>query len=139
MNRFFRNLDDFEVISPEVIGATLEDDIIFTKKAMEKIVVFLDELKKDTEEKYFIRLTAKHSKNHSKRFSILVEDEITENDKVFELHKVTIVIDAKSIFYFMGVIIDYVDQGNKGFVFIDNFDENTVLPSEMSEGGTNFE
>ena len=41
-----------------------------------------------------------------------------ENDRIFETESINFIIDSKSIFYFMGIIIDYLetDEG-KGFIF----------------------
>ncbi len=134
MNRVFRNLEDFEVLYPDVIGANVEDDIIFTNRAMEEIIELFKQLEEEYNKKYLLRLRASSTINKAKYLALMAEEEINNDDKVFELHKITVVIDRKSIFYFMGIVIDYVEQGeDKGFIFIDSSDEDIELPSQMPE------
>jgi len=130
MNRVFRNLDDYEIIYPNIVNADVSDDIVFTKRAMDVIVselldnyAFLD----DTKNKmiYFVRLFMDATPNYAKKFAIKFDNKLEKFDRVFELRKIKIVIDRKSIFYFMGVLIDYVKTENEeGFVFFEADDEN---------------
>jgi Fe-S cluster assembly iron-binding protein IscA len=125
MNQILREIDDFEIIFPDVTGAGVNEDIVFTKKAFNKIVneieenyVFYDDVNEKTE--YFVRLSVTTSANFAKKYSISVENQINDFDRIYELRKVKIVIDRKSLFYFMGVVIDYVDSE-------DDLDENSDL------------
>jgi len=130
MNRVFRNLDDYEIIYPNIVGADVSDDIVFTKRAMNTMIselldnyAFLD----DTKNKmiYFVRLFMDSSSNYAKKFAIKFDNKLEKFDRVFELRKIKIVIDRKSVFYFMGVLIDYVkNEKEEGFVFFETDDEN---------------
>jgi iron-sulfur cluster assembly protein len=45
-------------------------------------------------------------------------DEVNEEDSVFELHGVKVIVDAKSLVYLDGTELDYVKEGlNEGFEF----------------------
>jgi len=142
MNKVFRNIDDYEVIYPDVIGATVSDDIVFTKAAMTEILRFLEEelqeKTSDPSSDRTIRLSVVSSADYAKRYFISVTSNITDKDRIFELHKLKIIIDSKSLFYFMGVIIDFIDNKNgRGFLFIDSYNENYIIPSEQIEVDTN--
>jgi Fe-S cluster assembly iron-binding protein IscA len=132
MNRIFRNLDEFEIISPNVVGTDTSDDIVFTTRAMEKIVtelnndyssIVIDDTSKS--KTYFVRLTMLSSPSHSKTYSIQFDYRLNDFDRVFTLRKIQIVIDRKSIFYFMGTLIDYIDnEDGKGFIFLNSSDDD---------------
>jgi len=132
MNKIFRNLDDYEIIYPNILGADVSDDIVFTKNAMNVIVrelydhySFFDDSKNKMV--YFVRLFIDSSPAYSKKFAIKFDNKLEKFDRVFELRKIKIVIDRKSIFYFMGILIDYIkNEKEEGFVFfeIETDDEN---------------
>ena len=129
MNIIFRNLSDYEIIYPNVVGADVSDDIVFTKRAMDMMVdqlnenyTFLDATKNKAI--YFIRLFMESSPSFAKKFAIKFDNKLEKFDRVFELRKIKVVIDRKTIFYFMGMLIDYVKNENgEGFVFYDTEDE----------------
>ena len=135
MNRIFRNLDDYEVIYPQVVGADVSDDIVFTKRAMDAIIrelydnySFFDDTR--NEMIYFIRLNLESTPTFAKKISIRFDNKLDKFDRVFELRKIRIVIDRRSIFYFMGVLIDYIKTDkSEGFIFFETHsdDIDTVL------------
>ena len=130
MYQLFGNSTDYEIISPDIVGAEVSEDIVITKKAMDVLVnefyenyFYFDSNSQTKKTDYFIRLAISSSASYAKRYSIEFENKLGTFDKVFELGKINIVIDRKDIFYYMGVVIDYVeneDDKMSGFVFIDN-------------------
>jgi Fe-S cluster assembly iron-binding protein IscA len=129
MNKIFRNLDDYEIIFPNIVGADVSDDIVFTKKAM---LALMNELHDnysffdDSQNKmvYFVRLFVESSPTVAKKFAIKFDHKLEKFDRIFELRKIKIVIDRHSIFYFMGVLIDYTkNQNEEGFVFYETSED----------------
>ncbi len=141
MNKIFRNIEKYEIIYPDVDGATVSDDIIFTRAAMTELVNFLEEnTRANNKDERNIRLFVESTTEYAKRYSISLigTASITERDRVFELHKLKVVIDSKSLFYFMGVIIDFINKNSgRGFVFIDTYKETFIIPSEQVEEKSN--
>lgn len=129
MNKIFRNLAGFEVICPNVDGAEVSDDIVFTTRALDKIIEELNanyryENPSTNRELVFIRLKMATTIQSAKQYCITFEDKLQEIDRVFELRKIRIVIDRKSLFLFMGIFIDYIEtEQGSGFVFHECNDE----------------
>ena len=122
MELFFRKIDEFEYILPNVIGAGITEEIIITKKAKKKISDQLNEIVADipNNERYFVRLYLVSNPEKAKKYSIKIDNIINEFDRVFIIENLKIVIDRKDLFYFMGILIDYYSNENKeGFVFFD--------------------
>ena len=91
MNKVFRNIDDYEVIYPDVIGATVSDDIVFTKAAMTEILRFLEEelqeKTSDPSSDRTIRLSVVSSADYAKRYFISVTSNITDKERIFEIEE----------------------------------------------------
>jgi Fe-S cluster assembly iron-binding protein IscA len=122
MDLIFRNIDGFEYISPNVVGAEISEDIIITERAMDEITKQLNQIIADKIDgnSYFIRLFLVSTPAKAKRYSIKFDNFINEFDRSFELRKLKIVINRKDLFYFMGVLIDYINNDKeKGFIFFD--------------------
>ena len=130
MNINFRNIVGFEIIAPDVIGAETSEDIIITDNAINIFIKILNNYIDDSsQENYncFIRLSMNSKKDSAKRYNISLDNVITDQDKVFELRKINIVIDRKSLFYYMGIIIDYIsNDAEEGFVFLDISDIKVI-------------
>jgi Fe-S cluster assembly iron-binding protein IscA len=127
MDRIFRNIEGYEIIAPSVVGADYHEDIVITDRAMD---ILLQELSDSQEEvsaqkfksanECFIRLYIHSSPSVAKQYAISIDDQLTPFDRVFELRKAQIVIDRKSLFHFMGIVIDYYKNGDEdGFIFIE--------------------
>ncbi len=107
---------DGEIINTGVIGASKEDRIFFTKSAIEAIHHELVE--NDIGETYFIRLATRSMGCLGMQFKIGYDSNINDDDRTFEIDNIKVVVDSHSLFYFMAVTIDFVDDINgSGFVF----------------------
>ena len=129
MNISFRDIVGFEIIAPDVIGAETSEDIIITDNAINIFVTILNNYTEASSNDYncFIRLSMNSKKDSAKRYNISLDNLITSQDKVFELRKINIVIDRKSLFYYMGIIIDYINNDTEeGFVFLDISDIKVI-------------
>ena len=129
MNIIFRNIDGFEYIHPNVDGAEVSEDIILTKIAVEKITEQLNKIITDVDNSnnYFVRLYLISTPSKAKQYSIKFDNEINDFDRIFELGILKIIIDRKDLFYFMGILIDYVEDENEdGFVFFDISDPKVI-------------
>ncbi|MFA6571362.1 MAG: iron-sulfur cluster assembly accessory protein [Bacteroidota bacterium] len=112
-----------EIIQPDhfrlksdVIGADIEEDIVFTNSAVTEIINVI-ELKR-VPDNYFLRFATKSGGCNGMTFSMGFDSRITNADRTYELKKIKIVLDSKSLFYMMGVTVDFVEHGeSKGFVF----------------------
>lgn len=52
------------------------------------------------------------------QFKIGYDSNINDDDRTFEIDNIKVVVDSHSLFYFMAVTIDFVDDINgSGFVF----------------------
>ena len=130
MYQVFRNLAGYEIIFPNIVGAEVSEDIVITTKAMDVLVnefyenyFYFDDNSQTKNDEYFIRLAITSSASYAKKYGIEFDNKLGMFDRVFELRKIKVVIDRKDIFYYMGMVIDYVeseDDKMSGFVFIDN-------------------
>ncbi|MCL2039325.1 MAG: hypothetical protein FWG85_02720 [Bacteroidetes bacterium] len=130
MDIIFRNIEGFDYIHPDVEGAEVSEDIIITASAMDVLVKQLNEnIKKVVlyEDNFFIRFGMLPAEIGAKQYSIKIDNIINDFDRVFELKKIKIIIDNKSLFYFMGIIVDYVKYNDtEGFVFLDISDPKVI-------------
>ena len=130
MDIIFRNIEGFEYIATNVEGAEVSEDIIITNRAMDMLVKQLNEnIEKILvyDDIIFIRLCMIYAETGTKQYSIKIDNVVSDFDKVFELKKIKIIVDMKSLFYFMGIIIDYVNDDNtEGFVFLDISDPKVI-------------
>jgi Fe-S cluster assembly iron-binding protein IscA len=119
MELIFRNIDAFEYISPNVIGAGIAEEKKKKKKAVE---IFNNQLNEiiTNDDNFFVRLFLVSTPSKAKKYSIKFDNIINEFDRTFMIGKLKIVIDRKDLFYFMGILIDYYSKDDKsGFVFFD--------------------
>jgi iron-sulfur cluster assembly protein len=65
-----------------------------------------------------LRLGLKTSGCSGMAYVLEFVDELNEDDEVFELNGVNIIVDAKSLIYLQGIELDFVKEGlNEGFKF----------------------
>jgi len=130
MDLMFRNIEGFEYIATNVEGAEVSDDIIISNIAMEMLTNQLNKsIKKMLVDGniFFIRFCVTSIDNKAKHYSIKIDNTVNDFDRIFEFKKIKIVIDIKSLFYFMGIIIDYVKDGEaEGFIFFDISDPKVI-------------
>ena len=107
---------DGKIIDTGVIGVNEADRIFFTQSALNAIRNELTE--NSIEDEYFIRLATRSMGCLGMQFKIGFDNKINDDDRVYDLEGIKIVIDSHSVFYFMGVIVDFQDDINgTGFVF----------------------
>ncbi len=108
--------EDMAIISTEVEGAGNDDKINVTKKAIEEIKNVREN--SDVPEDYILRIATRGGGCSGMNYVMGFDSERYENDRVLKADDVDIIIDNRSIFYLMGITLDYTEtpQG-KGFVF----------------------
>lgn len=115
---------DIIKLNPQIEGATEEDAVFITRNAFNKIVEFIEA--NDIPEDFSLRLAAKSGGCSGMVFKLGLDNNYYENDRKYEIEGVRIAIDAKSIFYLMGITLDYTeDVSGSGFVFNNPFSEKT--------------
>jgi iron-sulfur cluster assembly protein len=95
---------------------TMSEEISLTLKAADQV----RKLKADNSipESHGLRLGVKGGGCSGLSYVLAFDEKPRENDKIMELHGITVFIDPKSLFYLSGTVLDYSDGLNgKGFVF----------------------
>ena len=105
-----------EVIETGIVGAEATDNIQITQRA-------LDEVKKikaenQVGEGFGLRVGVKGGGCSGLMYNLGFDSEPRDNDRIVEVQGVRIFIDPKSLFYLMGVELDFTDGLNgRGFTF----------------------
>ncbi|HPQ08004.1 MAG TPA: iron-sulfur cluster insertion protein ErpA [Bacteroidia bacterium] len=90
--------------------------ISITERAKEKALQLMKE--EGRPENSFIRVSVQGGGCSGLTYKLEFDNNLTENDKVFEDKGIKIVVDKKSFLYLVGTELDYTDGLNgKGFVF----------------------
>ncbi|QSX34863.1 iron-sulfur cluster assembly protein IscA [Shewanella avicenniae] len=88
--------------------------ISMTPAAADRVKSFLDNRGKGIG----LRLGLKTSGCSGMAYILEFVDELNEDDEVFDINGVNIIIDAKSLIYLDGIELDFVKEGlNEGFQF----------------------
>lgn len=115
---------DIIKINPHINGASEDDAICITRNALDKIIEFIQS--NNIPEDFSLRLAAKSGGCSGMVYKLGLDNNYYENDRQYEIEGVRIVIDSKSIFYLLGITLDYVDDVNgSGFVFNSPYNEKT--------------
>jgi iron-sulfur cluster assembly protein len=111
-------------IDTKIEGATEEDYLMITSLAMQKIKEFMAE--NNVPDDFSLRFAARSGGCSGMIYRLGLDNNYEENDRKMVVDGINIVVDSKSIFYLMGVTLDFVDdiQGS-GFIFVNPFNENT--------------
>lgn len=111
------NRMDIERIPSGIAGTSESDDIMISHKALEMISAIRGE--NNVPEDYFLRIGTRGGGCSGMSYSLGFDNEFdTLNDRRFVTDKVNLVVDAKSLFYLMGVTLDFVEgPDGSGFVF----------------------
>ncbi len=106
-----------ERIPTNIKGSKPEDDIFISHMALKVI----EQIRKENNvpEDYFLRIATRSGGCSGMNYSLGFDNEIDEkNDRNFKSDKINLVVDSKSLFYLMGVTLDYVEgPDDSGFVF----------------------
>ena len=99
-----------------VIGADENEDFAFTPNALNEIQKIISE--NNIADNNYLRINTKSAGCLGMSFNLGFDGEIHDNDRLFKLNTLNIAVDSKSLFYLMGVKIDFIssDKG-KGFIF----------------------
>jgi iron-sulfur cluster assembly protein len=102
--------------STEVEGVDESDNINISQNAIDAVTKIIKE--NNVPEDYFLRFDTKSGGCSGMKFVLGFDNNIDESDRVFDIDGISIGISSRSLFYYMGMTIDYVDgpQGS-GFVF----------------------
>ncbi|GAB1372477.1 iron-sulfur cluster assembly accessory protein [Candidatus Kapaibacterium sp.] len=115
MNAVINDID-VELIHTGVTGTEEQDAIMVTRRALDKINSIREENQVPAE--YALRLGTQSGGCSGMNYILGFDSDVNASDKLIELSNINMVIDNKSIFYLMGVTLDYVDDAyGSGFVF----------------------
>lgn len=90
--------------------------ITITERAKNKALELMQKENRPTNT--FIRVSVEGGGCSGLTYKLSFDDQLKENDKVFESNGIKIVVDKKSFLYLVGTELDYTDGLNgKGFVF----------------------
>jgi iron-sulfur cluster assembly protein len=91
--------------------------IKFTKAALEAIKQYQNNLQ--IPENYYIRVGIRQKNETNKRL-LIGFDAKAEKDKITQVQGVNVIYHPGEVFFFAGMEIDFVDDGNrKGFTFVE--------------------
>ncbi len=108
--------EDSIILQPAVDGAEEEDHITITRKALDEIQRIRDN--NNIPKEYGLRMGVKAGGCSGFMYSLGFDAEPRPDDAVFEWNDLRIFIDPKSLFYLMGVRLDFVDElMTRGFTF----------------------
>jgi iron-sulfur cluster assembly protein len=111
-------------INPGISGTTEEDQILITNSAFGKIKEFL--AANPVTEDYSLRFAARSGGCSGMVYKLGLDNQTMEGDRKHTFDGVNIVIDQKSVYYLMGVTLDFIDDVNgSGFIFNNPNNENT--------------
>ncbi len=107
---------EVELIQSGVTGTEEQDAILITRTALDKINSIKAE--NSVPEDYLLRLGTQSGGCSGMNYILGFDSEVNDNDKLIKLDNLNLVIDNKSLFYLMGVTLDFVDDVHgSGFVF----------------------
>lgn len=116
MDETIEKKDVVEKIDTQVEGTEEDDKISITLQALLEINNFRE--KNEVPEDFYLRLTTQGGGCSGMQYALGFDDKINENDRIFETDNYKIVIDNRSLFYYMGVTLDYIDgPEGSGFIF----------------------
>ncbi|MCX7879396.1 MAG: iron-sulfur cluster assembly accessory protein [Ignavibacteria bacterium] len=114
-----------ERISTGIDGATESDDILISIRALDMV----EQIRKinNVPENYFLRMGVQGGGCSGFNYSLGFDTEFDEeDDREFFVRNQRIVIDRRSLFYLMGVTLDFVDESyGRGFVFSNPNNQHT--------------
>ncbi|MGE5480477.1 MAG: HesB/IscA family protein [Chloroflexota bacterium] len=105
-------------------GAPADEPIKVTEAALEKIMEIRKENSVPAE--YYLRLGTRSGGCHGMNYILGFDAALDEGDRSFKLGDLELVVDSKSVFYLMGVTLDFMsNEYGSGFVFNNPNDSHT--------------
>jgi len=107
---------DVRAISTGIKGAEAQDDFKITNKAFEVIKQIKEQ--NEVPSDYFLRIGTRSGGCSGMNYNLGFDSEVTDVDRVINVDDFQLVIDNKSLFYLMGVTLEFTDgPSGSGFVF----------------------
>jgi iron-sulfur cluster assembly protein len=105
-----------QTISTGVLGADAADEVKVTLKAIEEIKKI--KAQNSIPDSYGLRVGVKGGGCSGLSYTLGFDAESREQDKILAMQDINIFVDKKSLFYLMGVELDFSDGLNgRGFTF----------------------
>jgi len=112
-----------ERIQTAISGADHNDDIFITEKAITEIRTI--RTNNNVPVNMFLRLGTRGGGCSGMNYIIGFDSQMQDNDRAYKIRDFEIVIDSKSLFYLMGVTLDFDNnESGSGFVFNNSFNES---------------
>jgi iron-sulfur cluster assembly protein len=105
-----------QTISTGILGADAADEVKVTLKAIGEIKKI--KAQNSIPDEYGLRVGVKGGGCSGLSYTLGFDAESRENDKILQMEDLKIFVDKKSLFYLMGVELDFSDGLNgRGFTF----------------------
>ena len=105
-----------ESIDTGVTGTDENDSIKISHRAID-VIKKVREDNKLTDE-YYLRFAVRGGGCSGMAYAIGFDNEVHDTDKIYDVKDFKIIVDNKSLFYFMGVTLDYTNgPEGSGFIF----------------------
>jgi iron-sulfur cluster assembly protein len=107
---------DAKTIDTGISGTDAEDTIVITSKALKEVKKIKGQ--NNIPEHFGLRVGVKGGGCSGFTYTLGFDAEPNENDYTYDMEGVTVFVDPKSLFYLMGVELDFSDGLNgRGFTF----------------------
>ena len=115
-----------EKLKTGVEGSDYYDDVIITINALEEIEKI--RVKNNIPEEFYIRLSVRGGGCKGMTFALSFDADVEDNDRILKGRDFQLLVDNKTVFYAMGIVIDFVySNESNGFIF--------VIPNEETQCG----
>lgn len=103
-------------INPQIDGAEEKDCIFFTPNAVQEIQRNIAD--NAVPDGYYLRIKSRLGENEGVNFIMEYEPIVNDNDRFYELENIKFVIDNISLFFLLGITVDFVyTETMSGFIF----------------------
>lgn len=111
----FTDTEVFEM-NPEIEGSENDDMIFVTERAIEAIQKVRQSNK--VPDKYRLRILTQSGGCSGMKYNIGFDDQQNDGDRLLSVNDTEFIIDSKSVFYLMGITLDFQNGPHgTGFVF----------------------
>ena len=107
--------DNYYAVEPLVEGCDEHDIFYMSIRAVSEISKIRDV--NIVPDDFYLRIKSSEELNKGITFNLEFDSEIKDNDRLLLAGNEKILVDNVSIFYLMGLSIDYSDKEEKGFIF----------------------